>query len=71
MSHLLNCALVEAFGTSLDPTSNGNKAACEVIIHAKKFVEYVNKSHPAKIALVEVQLASAVSALKVISDVSQ
>eukprot|EP00731_Ephydatia_muelleri_P024107 Em0016g378a len=29
MSHLLNCALVEAFGTSLDPTSSGNKAARE------------------------------------------
>ena len=71
MSHLLNCALVEAFGTSLHPTSRGNKAAREVIIRAKKVVEYVNKSHPAKIALEEVQLASAVWALKVISDVPQ
>lgn len=32
---------------------------------AKYVVQYMNKSHPAKIALQDVQLASAVSALKV------
>ncbi len=69
--HLLNCALADAFGTSLDPAKSKNPAARAVMLRAKKVVEYVNKSSIAQQSLKEIQLRDAGKALKLISDVPQ
>lgn len=69
--HFLNCALVDAFGTSLDPAKSKNALARAVIVRAKKVVEHVNKSHPTQTLLRELQVAAAESVLKLLSDVPQ
>lgn len=69
--HLLNCALVDSFGSSLNPNMSKNVLARAVIGRAKKLIEFVNKSHPAQTCLQEVQLEHAESALRLISDVPQ
>ena len=69
--HLLNCALVEAFGTSVDPAKSKNAACRNVLMRAKRTIEYVNKSDPAKICLDEVQREHGASSLHLMSDVPQ
>ncbi|CAM9410027.1 unnamed protein product, partial [Sphacelaria rigidula] len=46
--HMLNCALVEAFGTNASKASNKNNEAREVIDAVKKVVEHLNKSANSK-----------------------
>ncbi|CAM9556615.1 unnamed protein product, partial [Ectocarpus sp. 6 AP-2014] len=42
--HMLNCALVEAIGTHVDPQKSANPAARKVIVMVKKVVEHIRKS---------------------------
>ena len=69
--HLLNCALVEAFGTSVDPAKSKNNACRVVLMRAKRTIEFVNKSDPAKILLDEIQREHGASSLHLLSDVPQ
>ena len=71
LSHLLNCALVEAFGTSVDPALSKNRDVRDVFARAKRSIEYVNKSHPAQVCLDEVQREHGESSLQLLSDVPQ
>ena len=71
LSHLLNCALVESFGTSVDPALSKNREVRDVFARAKRSIEYVNKSHPAQVCLDEVQREHGESSLQLLSDVPQ
>ena len=71
LSHLLNCALVEAFGTSVDPALSKNRDVRDIFARAKRSIEYVNKSHPAQVCLDEVQREHGESSLQLLSDVPQ
>ncbi|CAM9804265.1 unnamed protein product [Laminaria digitata] len=46
--HMLNCALVEATGTHVDPAKSSNPAGRKVIVAVKKVVEHIRKSPKAK-----------------------
>lgn len=71
LPHMLNCTLVEAFGSSLDPSTSKNPETRAVLVRAKKVVEFVNKSEPANKMLEEIQLEHVRSALRLTSDVPQ
>lgn len=49
IAHLLNCALVEAFGTTLDIKACRNKHARQLITLVKNTIENVNKSSIRKV----------------------
>ena len=71
LPHLLNCALVDAFGTSVDPARSKNREVRDVLMNAKRCIEYVNKSHPAQVCLDEVQREHGKHSLHLLSDVPQ
>ena len=71
LPHLLNCALVDAFGTSVDPAKSKNNECRAVLMAARKAIEYVNKSNPAQVCLEEVQREHGSSSLHLLSDVPQ
>ena len=71
MSHLLNVALVEAFGTSLHPDESGNPQVRALISRVKRVIEHVNKSEPTKMQLNELQLEYLGSSLTLLTDVPQ
>ncbi|CAB1104439.1 unnamed protein product [Ectocarpus sp. CCAP 1310/34] len=54
--HMINCALVEAFGTHVDPAKSGNPGARKVITTVKKVVEHIRKSPRAKAIFEEEQV---------------
>ncbi|CAN0016946.1 unnamed protein product [Scytosiphon promiscuus] len=53
--HMINCALVEAFGTHVDPAKSRNPQARKVIMRVKKVVEHIRKSPRAKAVFQEEQ----------------
>eukprot|EP00903_Cladosiphon_okamuranus_P014534 g13481.t1 len=54
--HVLNCRLVEAIGTHVDPKKSANPAARKVIMAVKKAVEHINKSTRAKAIFADEQV---------------
>ncbi len=70
-AHMLDCALVEAFGTSLSRDQSGNPDARAVMVRVKKVIETVNMSEPTKLQLSEIQLEDLISSLILLSDVPQ
>ncbi len=72
LCHMLNCALVEAFGSQVDPKKSTNKAARALISRAKKMIEHCNKSHPTQVQLKEIQASVPFARdLKLLGDVPQ
>ncbi|CAM9895380.1 unnamed protein product [Scytosiphon promiscuus] len=54
--HMINCSLVEAFGTHVDPAKSHNPAARKVVMTVKKVVEHIRKSPRAKVVFEEEQV---------------
>jgi hypothetical protein len=71
VSHLLNCVLVEAFGTALRKEQSGNPDVRTVLMRVKKVIEHVNKSDSTKLTLNEIQMEYLNSSLSLLSDVPQ
>ena len=45
LSHMCNRALVEAFGTTMDPHKSKNKGFLDLLKAVKRIIEHIHKSH--------------------------
>ncbi|KAI0565138.1 Ribonuclease H-like protein [Gracilaria domingensis] len=68
--HLLNCALVDAFETSLHSEGVRNTNCRGLLRDVKKIIEHLNKSTTMRRRFEEVQLEGTTKCLKLLSDVS-
>ena len=71
ISHLCNCALVDAFGTALHIEKSRNPDVRTLLSKTKKVIEHVNKSPSTKIHFIEIQLQQMLSSLTLHGDVRQ
>lgn len=70
MPHLLKCAMVEAFGTSLSSSNVQNQAERSLFKDVKKIMEHINKSTIMPKRFEDGQYEATKKNLKLFSDVS-
>ncbi|KAI0560973.1 hypothetical protein FGB62_95g0103 [Gracilaria domingensis] len=70
LRHLLNCVLVDAFGTSLKSEGVRNTTCRGLLKDVKKIIEHLNKSSTMRRKFDDIQVEGTGKCLKLLSDVS-
>lgn len=70
IAHLLNGALVEAFGTGLNSQPVRNASARSISKEVKKFIKHLSKSAPSRTTFESIQVGANAKPMKLKRDVS-